>query len=141
MIIVRLINNLVAHGCRTGIIVIMGVLHMVQLRAYSVLAPENISLEPPRQHLGELILGVRTGGHSEDVIQLFQGPLLRLWQEEEDQDQCQDIESGIEPKRALSSEPLEHVRESQGEHASPEVVRRDSPGHADFAVRQREDLC
>ena len=59
---------------------------------------------------------------------------------EEDHDKSDDVETGVEAERALWSHDEQHAGESQGEDERPAQTGGDGPGHADLAVREREDL-
>lgn len=57
---------------------------------------------------------VPASANGEDVIQLFQRPLLRFRQEQEYQYQRDDVEARVETKGALRLQCDEHARECQG---------------------------
>lgn len=105
-----------------------------------ILPPQQISPDPPRQHFGHLVFGMRTGRDAENTVEFLQRALLSLWQEEEDEKQRNNVQPGVEPKRSLGLEVPQHVRKRQRQHGGPEVVGRHRPRHANLAVRQREDL-
>lgn len=52
---------------------------VVQLRARTSIAAEDVALNPPWQDRGQLISHVSSSRDCEDVIQLFEGALLRFW--------------------------------------------------------------
>ena len=55
------------------------------------LLPENISLEPIRCSLRDLVLDVGASGHGKDVVQLFERPLFCLGDKTEDHAECANI--------------------------------------------------
>lgn len=57
---------------------VVGVLFLVQRSERGALLEEDVALDPPWRGLGELVLGELAGGHSEDVVELLEGLLLRL---------------------------------------------------------------
>lgn len=79
--------------------------------------------------------------HRKHVIQLLERALLGLGHPEEDHDQRGQVQGSVEAERADGVEGAEQAREGDAEHGGPEEARGDGPGHADFAVREREDLC
>ena len=105
------------------------------------LIPHDVALEPKRQRLGKLILHMGPRGHGEDVIQLLERALLGLRHPEEDHDERGQVQAGVEGERADGVEGAQEAREGDAEHGGPEEARGDGPGHADFAVGEREDLC
>ncbi len=117
------------------------VLELVQLRTGSVLAEQDPAAEPPRQHLSQLVLGVGSGRDAEDVVELFEGALLGLVQEEEDHPEGDEVHGGVEAEGALHAEGFELAGEGDGDDRCPEVVGCYGPGHADFTMGEREDFC
>jgi len=117
------------------------VLEVVQLRADSVLAEQNPASEPPRQDLGQLVLGVSSSRDTKDVIQLFESALLGLVQEEEDHPESDEVHCCVEAEGALDTEGFELAREGDGDDCCPEVVCCYGPGHADFTMGEWEDFC
>ncbi len=75
------------------------------------------------------------------VIQLLQGPLLRLGNEQEYHAKRNDVQTAVETKSALNRKGSDHLRPRERQHGGPEEARGDGPGHADFAVGEREDFC
>jgi len=59
---------------------------------------------------------------------------------EEDHDKGDDVEASVKAERSLWAHHLQHAWEGQGEDESPAQTGGDGPGHADFAVGEREDL-
>ena len=106
-----------------------------------ILIPKHIALKPIRQGLRKLILHMRPRGHSEHIIQLLEGALLGLGHPEEDHDERGHVQGGVEAERADGVEGAEEAREGDAQHGGPEEARGHGPGHADFAVGEREDLC
>ena len=76
----------------------------------------------------------------EHVVELLQRALLRLGQPEEDHAGGEHVHRGVEAEGALRREGGEQARQRDGDGRGPEVVRRDGPGHADFAVGEGEDF-
>lgn len=112
-----------------------GTIEMVQRLQYGALLHEDVTLEPPWQGLGELVLDMYPRGHGEDVIQFFKCALLRLWDEQEDKHQGGKIEAGVEGESTDGVEDLEDTWERNGENGGPEEASGDGPRHADFTVR------
>ena len=54
-------------------------LEFVQLRLLETFASENERLDPVRHDLLKLVLHMRTGRDSKDVIKFFKGALFRLY--------------------------------------------------------------
>ena len=52
-----------------------------------------------------------------------------------------NVKACVEAKYALGLHHLEHARERERQYSSPEVICRNSPRHADFTMREREDFC
>lgn len=72
--------------------------HIVKRLKLGVLLPQHISLEPPRSSFACLVSNEPATGDSEDVIELFQSPLLCLWNKQEDHDERANIQSSVEAK-------------------------------------------
>lgn len=111
-----------------------------QRRAWSNLAPEDVGLDPPRQHLAGLVgheLACRDG---EDVVELLERALLGLGHEEEDHDEGDEVEAGVEAEGAGGRHGGQHTWEGDGKDGGPEEASSDGPGHADFAVGEGEDF-
>lgn len=102
------------------------VLVLVQRGADDVLL-EDITIEPPRHHSAKLVLGVRAGRHTKDVVKLLQALLLRLWNKAENEGQGDEIHACVEAKRTSRGHGPKHTREGQTQNGSPEIVCRDSP--------------
>lgn len=85
--------------------------NLVKLGTDSTLAAEYVTSDPPWKDLSELVSGVGASRHTEDVVELLEGSLLGLGQEQEDQNKGNDIQSSIEAESTLSSECSQHVRE------------------------------
>ena len=117
-----------------------GTVEVVQRLQFGVLVPEYVTLDPPWQGFGELVLGVDPRGHSEDVIEFFKCSLFGLWYKQEDEDQGSKVEPGVESKSTNRVEHLEDTRERDGENGRPEEASGDGPGHADFTMREWENL-
>lgn len=77
---------------------------------------------------------------SEDIIQLLKGALLGLGHPEEDHDEREHVQASVETEHALRLQRLQHTRQCQGKHGTPEVVCRDGPAHAHLAVAEGEDF-
>jgi len=116
-------------------------LKVIQLLTSSILFPQNISLEPPRKSLRELIFGVCSGGYSKDVIQFFESSLFSLWQEQEDKKQGNDIHPSIKSECTLDAESSKLAREGDGDDGGPEIVCGDGPGHSYLTMGEGEDFC
>lgn len=112
----------------------------VQRLELGALPEQDVAREPPRQRLGHLIAGVRAGGHGKHVVKFFQGALFGLGHEEEDQDQCGDVQAGVETKRSDRVERDQEPREGDGENSGPEQAGCHRPTHPDLPMRQREDF-
>ena len=83
---------------------------------------------------------MRARRHGKDVVELLERALLRLGQPEEDHPEGGEVERGVEAKGTLGPKGAEHARQRQRQDRRPEVVGRDGPRHADFAVGEREDF-
>lgn len=70
-----------------------------------------MALKEPGQPGAGLVGHVTAGGHGKDVIQLFQSPLLGLWEPEEDHDQRDDVQCRVEAESTLGREGLQDSRE------------------------------
>jgi hypothetical protein len=131
---------------------------LVQLGARLLRGPDDVSLKPPWSSFRSLELHVRSGGHGKHIIEFFERSLLEKCQHmvtiilaaltyfgfgkpEPDHEECNSVQSSVESEGTLRFHGLEHSRKSKGEDGCPEVVRRHSPGHADFSVRKWEHLC
>lgn len=113
----------------------------VELRLSKTLLAENVRLDPVRSNLAGLVLHMRASGHSEDIIQLLKRALLRLRQPEEDHPEREEVKTGVEAERSRTPERAQHTWERKSEDGCPEVVCCHCPGHSDFTMREREDLC
>lgn len=116
----------------------LALLEMVQLLTSCVFSPQHISLEPPRQRLCKLILGMCSRRNAKHVVQLLESSLLGLWQEQEDEHQSDDVHAGVEPECTLYAEGFQLPRKRERDDGGPEVVGCYSPGHADFSMAERE---
>jgi hypothetical protein len=67
------------------------VIELVKGLKASVLLKENITLDPPRKDLSELVPHVGAGRDSEYVIEFFKGSLLGLGDPEEDHNQSDNV--------------------------------------------------
>lgn len=90
-------------------------LEVVQLRTNGALAHKDIALDPPRQDLRELVIHVSARRDGKDVVQFLERALLSLRQPEEDHDAGNDVEGGVEAKRALDGHGEDHAWEGQRE--------------------------
>ena len=117
------------------------VFELVEFGALGSLSPQDVASEPPRQHLCELVLGMCSSRHSEDVIQFFQSPLLGLIQEQEDHPESNEVHRGIETECALNTKGFQLTWERDWYHSSPEVVGGYSPWHTNLTMRKREHFC
>ena len=72
---------------------LLDTLEMVQRRQMSVLAAEDITLNPPWKPGTRLILDKCARRYSKDIVKLLKCPLFGLWQPQEDHDQGQDVET------------------------------------------------
>ena len=117
------------------------ILELVQLRTLGSLTKQDPALEPPRQDLGKLVLGVGTSRDAEDVIQLLESALLGFVEETEDHPKGDEIHGCVETESTLDAKGVELTRECDGDDCGPEVVGCHSPGHADFTMGEGEDLC
>lgn len=68
------------------------VVQLVQRLKVSTATAEDVAIDPPWEHLEQLIAHVHGCGHSEDVVKLFESPLLGLGNPEEDHNKRSDIE-------------------------------------------------
>ena len=84
---------------------------LVQWLERNALSPEHISLNEPRQPSVQLVSDETFPRHSKDVVQLFQRPLLRLWQPEEDHEKRRDVQSSVEAECAGWRKLRENTRE------------------------------
>jgi len=112
-----------------------------ECRARADLTAEDVRLDPPRQDAADLVAHKPARGDCEDVVELFQSPLLGLWEEQEDHDERHNVQAGVEAKGADWMHGAEHAWEGDGKDRGPEQARSHSPGHADFAMRQWEHFC
>lgn len=85
--------------------------NVIQLGAPSALAHEYVALDPPWENLGELVFCMGSSRHSKHIVQFFEGPLHCLRQEEEDQNQGNNVETGIKTEGSLGCKGPKHVRE------------------------------
>ncbi|KAL9099544.1 MAG: hypothetical protein Q9163_004976, partial [Psora crenata] len=90
--------------------------------------------------LGELVLEVGAGRDGKDIIQLLEGALLRLRDEEEDEHKSREVQAGVEAECPHGVEGPEEPREGDGEDGGPEETGGHGPCHADLAVRERENF-
>lgn len=116
-------------------------LKVIQLLASSILLPQDIPLEPPRQRLRKLVIHVSPRRHAKDVVQLFERTLFRLGQPEEYHDEGEGVHACVKAECTSDAERAQLSRESQRDDGGPEVVGRDGPGHADLTMGKREDFC
>jgi hypothetical protein len=101
---------------------------------------QDVPIEPVRQRRADLVAHVPTRRHGKDVIQLFERALLGLGHPQEYHHQRRHVEPSVEPEGARRSHGREHARERDGQHGRPAETGGHGPGHADLAVRQREDF-
>ena len=66
--------------------------------------------------------------------------MLRLGHKADDETECQDIETSVEAEGSHDTESREQTWKGDGENGSVEETGGDGPAHADFAMREREDL-
>ena len=131
------------------------VIDLVQRRQLSTLLEKDPALEPPRKSLRSLILDEFTSWNRKDVVEFFQGTLFRLWNEQEDHAERNDVETTngnvnkpdhnadccwdrnlrVEAKGTRLAKLLENGREGDGEYRGPEEAGRHGPTHAHFTVR------
>jgi len=83
---------------------------------------------------------VGAGGDGEDVVEFLEGALLGLGDEEEDEHEGGEVEAGVEGEGADGVEGAQDAGEGDGEDGGPEEAGGHGPGHADFAVGEREDF-
>ena len=119
----------------------LDILKVVQRLQLRILAPEDVSLDPPRQPRTSLILPETPERDGKDVVEHFEGALLSLRDEEEDHDERADVHAGIEAERAGGCHGGEHAWEGDAKNGGPEQASGHGPAHADFSVRERENLC
>jgi hypothetical protein len=72
------------------------VLELVKRLKLRVLLPQDVALDEPGQVCAQVIGNMATGRDTEDVVELFEGALLRLGEAEEDDEEGDDVETGIE---------------------------------------------
>jgi len=96
--------------------------------------------EPPWQDGGQLITRMCSGGDAKDVVQLLERALFGFRDEEEDHGKGDDVHGGIETKGTRDAKGAELAREGDGDNRRPEIVGGHGPGHANLAMREREDL-
>ena len=116
------------------------VVEVVQRLEHVAAVPQHVALDPVRDGLGELVLDEAARGHGEDVVELLERALLGLRHEQEDHDEGQHVEAGVEAEDADGVHDVKHLGQADGEHGRVEEAGGHGPGHADLAVRQREDL-
>jgi hypothetical protein len=129
-------------------------LELVQRLELGVLAPENVSTDPPRQPRVALILGKRGHGHRKDVVELLEGSTCRLWGEQENENpscsgqrlphiivrsgRCavltKEVRAGVKVECAPGLHRHQHGREGQAKDKRPKVVLLHGKGHADLPV-------
>lgn len=103
-------------------------------------------------YLCGLVLDELAAGNTKDVIKLLKGPLLSLWDEEEDHEEGDDVleprsvlsitsggrrqsyQSSVEAERTDFAEGGKDGRERDREDCGPEEAGGYSPAHADFSV-------
>jgi hypothetical protein len=95
------------------------------------LLSKDVALNPPWKHTEELMAHEGPHRYSEDVVELFESTLLRLGDEKEDHAESQYVESCVETKGARRSHGIEHTRDSDRKHCSPEKASR----HAELCHR------
>ncbi len=75
---------------------------------------KHVALEEPGNGVGDLVGGKLADGDRKDPVELLQGALHGLGHEEEDHDERDDVEAGVEAKRADGIE----LSEQEGECGS-----------------------
>lgn len=97
------------------------------------LPEEDVSADPVRQELCDLIVHMLWGRHGENIIEFFKSPLFRFfevmtkkwdfefwevlkitvtWHEEEDHDERYDIQTSVKSESANASHRTQQTRES-----------------------------
>ena len=115
-------------------------IELIQRLQPGALLEQDIALHPIRQRLRKLIAHMGPSRHRKHVIELLEGALLGLGDPEEDHDEGGEVQAGVEAEGADGVEGAEEAREGDAEDGGPEEAGGDGPGHADLAVREREDF-
>ena len=115
-------------------------IEMIERLQLRPLVAQNVSLEPPRKRLRNLVSDVHAGRHRKDVVQFLKRALFSLRYEQEDENQCRNVETCVEGESAHRVEGAKDTRERDGEDGGPEEASRHGPGHANFTMRKWEDF-
>lgn len=75
------------------------------------------------------------------VTYLFKGPLLGFWDEKEDHEEGNDVESSIEAECTDDVKRFQDLGECDGENCGPEETCSNCKAHTNLAVREREYFC
>ena len=73
-------------------------------------ATEYLSPEPPWDLFLDLEAGVAARRDAEDVVKFFEGPLFGLREEEKDEEESDDVETGVEAVGPSGAEGGENSR-------------------------------
>lgn len=96
-------------------------------------------LAPALESLLSGSLVVKSSLAVEDLLHFLKRSTLGLFDEKEDQDRHDDVESGVE-EEDVRAHVFDHVRGRQGEEEVEEPLSRDADRGADFADTGWEDL-
>lgn len=75
---------------------------------------QNPSLEEPWNLLIEHKASMTASSHTEDVVEFFECPLLRLWKEEKYEEECNHIQGSIKAEGAGGAKCCKNGRERYG---------------------------
>lgn len=118
----------------------LNVLEVVERLLLGVLLEEDPALEPPGESDGGLVLGELADGDGEDPVELLEGALLGLRDEEKDHDEGNDVETGVEAKGTDGVETVEEEGERGTQNGGPEEASGDGEAHTGLTVGQRVDF-
>lgn len=78
---------------------------------------------------------------NDQTTHLFKSSLLGFWHEQEYHEERGDVETGIKSESSDFSKRFKNFREGDREHCSPEETCCNCETHANFTVREWENLC
>ena len=123
-----------------GNIRMYGLVKVVQWLQFGRFAEENVSLEPVRDCLRELVPDVDASRHSENIVEFLERALLGFGNETDDETQSCDVQACVETEGTYDAKGAEQTRECDGEDGGVEQTGRYSPAHANFTMGEWEDF-
>ena len=104
------------------------------------LLEQDVALDEPGEVGSELVGDEFAGGDGEDPVEFLESTLHGLGDEEEDQDERNNVETGVHTEDTDSVSLGEQEGESDTQEGSETKAGSDGETHTDLTMRQGEDL-